>query len=76
MPRRHQGAGGDLKRHIAQLERADADILLTFKADGYVAATQRIMPTRDQTLAVTLDKAVGRRIVSPEVPVGRGVLVE
>ena len=28
------------------------------------------------TLAATLDKAVARRIVSPEVPVARGVLVE
>lgn len=28
------------------------------------------------TLATTLDKAVARRIVSPEVPVARGVLVE
>ncbi|MFN7144304.1 MAG: D-alanine--D-alanine ligase [Myxococcota bacterium] len=28
------------------------------------------------TLAVTLDKAVARRVVSPEVPVARGVLVE
>ena len=28
------------------------------------------------TLAVTLDKAVARRIVSPDVPVARGVLVE
>src|SRR5262245_55559007 len=28
------------------------------------------------TLAITLDKAVARRIVSPDVPVARGVLVE
>ena len=28
------------------------------------------------TLAVTLDKAVARRVVSPDVPVARGVLVE
>ncbi len=39
-----------------QLERTDADLVLTFEADGYKPASQTIHPTADATITVKLDK--------------------
>jgi serine/threonine-protein kinase len=39
-----------------QLERGDEEVLLTFKADGYLAASQKVMADQDRTLQVELEK--------------------
>jgi len=41
-----------------QLDRDDAEIVLTFTADGHVPATRKVTPSDDQTLQVTLEKKV------------------
>jgi hypothetical protein len=52
-----------------QLERTDADLVLTFAADGYKPASQTIHPTADATITVKLDKKAAA--IAPTRPIPR-----
>jgi hypothetical protein len=49
---------------VVQLPRGDAEVMLTFKADGYRAATASVMPASATTLTVTLEP----RATAPAAP--------
>jgi hypothetical protein len=42
-----------------QVERGASDVILTFKADGYVTRSQAVTPDADQSLALTLEPKAG-----------------
>jgi len=49
-----------------QLARGDADVVLTFEADGFKPTSRTVKPASDQTLAIKLDK---KPAVRPSAPV-------
>jgi eukaryotic-like serine/threonine-protein kinase len=55
-----------------QLDRAEGEILLTFKADGHVTTTRQVVPSQDGALEVTLERKPVEPAGREPAPRGRG----
>jgi hypothetical protein len=57
---------------IIQLPRGDAEVILTFKADGYRTATHAVTPAAATTLAIALEPVPARAPAAKPAPSGSG----